>query len=84
MRPRVLQGERSFFDLFENLANKVQTGAEELLDVSAGGLSPSLGNEWLRLVGSPSSIRRPLVIVDLCVPSDRVEPFIGLPLSLSP
>ena len=33
MRLRVLQGERSFFDLFEKLATTVLTGAEELLDL---------------------------------------------------
>jgi uncharacterized protein len=33
MRLRVLQGERSFFDLFEKLATTVLAGADELLDL---------------------------------------------------
>ncbi|MEA2508543.1 MAG: uncharacterized protein QOG21_625 [Actinomycetota bacterium] len=33
MRLRVLQGERSFFDLFEKLASTVLAGADELLDL---------------------------------------------------
>lgn len=33
MRLRIVSGERSFFDLFEQLANKVQAGAEALLDL---------------------------------------------------
>jgi uncharacterized protein Yka (UPF0111/DUF47 family) len=33
MRLRVVQGEQSFFVLFDRLAGKVQDGAQELLDL---------------------------------------------------